>query len=88
MTKRRAYKRTVKDALNHLSWISDIQGAIMVGGIAEFVELWDILSEIVLQLDVENSHVWRLSVCGQYSVQSTYMGFFFGSITFRAWERI
>ena len=55
--KRRANKRTVKDALNNHSWIYDIQGAITVGVIAEFLDLWDILSEVVLQ-PTYTSHIF------------------------------
>lgn len=58
--KRRANKRTMKDALNNHSWIYDIQRAITVGVIADFLDLWDILLEVVLQCTY-TSHI--LFIC-------------------------
>ena len=61
VNKRNANKRTVLEALTNHGWIADIQGALTVGIITEFLALWDILSEVTLQLGVEDAHVWRLS---------------------------
>jgi len=49
-----------------------------VGVIAKFLELQDALAKVVLQLDVQDTHVWRFSVSGQYTAPSTYEGFFPG----------
>jgi hypothetical protein len=78
----------VPEALTNHAWIADIQGAQTVGIIAEFLVLWDILSEVILQPRVEDAHVWRLSTAGKYSAKSTYEAFFIGSTTFRPWEHI
>ena len=88
VSKRRANKRTVLEALTNHGWIADIQGAHTVGIIIEFLALWDILSEVVLQPGVEDAHIWRLSTSGQYSAKSAYEGFFIGSTVFRPRERI
>lgn len=61
-------------------WTSDIPGTIMVGAIAKFLELSDILAEVVLQLGVD-SDVWNLSASGQQSAKSTYMGRWAASLT-------
>ena len=47
-----------------------------MGVIAKFLELQDALAKVVLQLDVQDTHVWRFSVSGQYTAPSTYEGFF------------
>ena len=88
VSKRRANKRTVLEALTNHGWIADIQGAHTVGIIIEFLALWDILSEVVLQPGVEDAHIWHLSTSGQYSAKSAYEGFFIGSTVFRPRERI
>jgi len=49
ISKRRIKQRTVKEALNNRAWITDIQGAITVGIMLDFLQLWDILSDIVVQ---------------------------------------
>jgi hypothetical protein len=46
--KRIANKRTVLEALSNRKWISDIKGAMSVGVIVEDLNLWELLSEIVL----------------------------------------
>uniref|UniRef100_A0A0A9F7L9 Reverse transcriptase zinc-binding domain-containing protein n=1 Tax=Arundo donax TaxID=35708 RepID=A0A0A9F7L9_ARUDO len=59
----------------------------MVDGLYEYVHLWDILSEVVLQLGVEDVHIWRLSTSGKYSVKSAH-GLFHGAVQFRPEDRI
>jgi hypothetical protein len=41
--KKRINKCTVFEALTENRWISDIQGAITVGAIVDFLHLWDII---------------------------------------------
>jgi len=78
--KRRANKWTVLEALMDQKWISYVQGALSVDVIVEFLELWDIISEVELQPGVEDSHIWRFSLCGQYTAKSAYDRFFQGAI--------
>ncbi|WVZ70698.1 hypothetical protein U9M48_019341 [Paspalum notatum var. saurae] len=49
--KRRIHKRTVLEALTDNTWLSNIQGALSVAVILEFLQLWDLFSEIV--------RIWR-----------------------------
>jgi len=65
-----------------------VQGALSVDVIVEFLELWDIISEVELQPGVEDSHIWRFSLCGQYTAKSAYDRFFQGVIRFEPYERI
>lgn len=86
--KRRTKRHTVKEALTNWAWISDIEGALTVGVIVEYLLIWDLLLDIELHPEVEDSHIWKLSLSGQYSAESAYEGFFFGSTHFGPWERI
>jgi hypothetical protein len=71
-------KCTVLEALTDNRWISDIHGATIVGVIAEYLILWDILSTVELQMGVSGIHFWRLAANKQYSVKVVYEGFFLG----------
>lgn len=64
------------------------RGALPVGVIVEYLLIWDLLLDIELHPEVEDSHIWKLSLSGQYSAESAYEGFFFGSTHFGPWERI
>ena len=55
---------------------------------AEYLELWDILSEVNLQPDVEDLHIWRFSSAGKYTAKTAYLNLFQGSILFGPWKRI
>jgi len=55
--KRRANKCTVLEALTDKTWIGD-QGALSVGVLAEFLNLWDILPLVILQPQLEDKHNW------------------------------
>jgi hypothetical protein len=78
----RANRRTVLDALSNHSWISDIQGALSVGVISEYLLLWDLIDLVQLRPHVEDKHFFRLAANGKYSSKEAYRGFFIGSIEF------
>jgi hypothetical protein len=68
----RTKKRTVFDGLTDMLWVSDIRGALTVPVLAEYLELWDLLTEVVLQPNVADTHIWRFAASGQYSAKSAY----------------
>jgi hypothetical protein len=72
--------RTVRDALCHGKWLEDIQGEISVEALMEFLELWDVLSDVELQEGIHDKHVWRLSGSGEYTAKSAYEAIFQGTI--------
>jgi len=84
----RARKRKVSDALENRKWVSDIRGALTVTVLTEYIHLWELLSTVMLQQDVEDSHIWQFSTCGQYTTRSAYKALFIGSVQFKSWERI
>jgi hypothetical protein len=49
--------RTVQEALLNRRWISDIKGALTVEVLVEYIQLWDILSDVVLQQGISQTCV-------------------------------
>jgi hypothetical protein len=84
----RAKKRTVSDALTDLRWVADIRGALTVAVLTEYLDLWGLLAEVVLQPEIEDSHIWQFTQTGQYSAKSAYEAMFIGLVQFNPWERI
>jgi hypothetical protein len=53
-------------------WVSDIHSALTVGVPPECLDIWDLISEMVLQPEVADTHLWCFSSNGQYSASSAY----------------
>ena len=53
----RARKRKVADTLHNRRWIFDIKGALTVQVLIEYIHLWQRLSNVVLQPEVEDTHI-------------------------------
>lgn len=81
--KRRASRRTVQEALTNDKWLEDIQSHYSVAVLSEYFDVWDLVQDVVLQPDVEDSHRWRFVASGQFTTKSAYEAFFFGSILFQ-----
>ena len=60
----RARKRTVYDAITGGRWISDIRGALSVQVMIEYLHLWELLSNVVLQREAEGTHIWKFTTSG------------------------
>jgi hypothetical protein len=86
--KRISDSRMVRDALINLTWISDFHGALSISIIAEYLELFQELDQVVLQLGVSDKHIWRLSPTGKISSKSAYMALFQGAIPFQPAYRV
>ena len=69
-------------------WLEDIQGHHSVAVLSEYLDVWDLIQEVVLQPDVEDVHKWRFEVLGQFSTRSAYKALFNGSIYFAAGKLI
>jgi len=78
----RARKRMVYDAITDRKWISDIRGALNVQVLIEYLHLWNLLSNVELQSEVDDTHIWRFSTSGVYSTKSAYEALFIGATEF------
>ena len=85
--------RTVQDALADNNWISDIaMDAFTADHMEQYVRLWELLSDIQLHPDTEDSITWSLTPNGCYSASSAYKVQFlaslpcqFGNIVWKTW---
>jgi hypothetical protein len=76
--KRRINNHTVHEALTRGKCISDIQGALIVGVITEFLHLWYMILNFELQQGVNGNRFWRLATNKHYSAKVAYERFFLG----------
>jgi hypothetical protein len=81
-------KRTVPEALLNRRWISDIKGALFVGVLVDYLQLWNLLSEIVLQPTIEDKHVFSIASDGNYLAKVAYEGLFMGSVYFSHYPKV
>jgi hypothetical protein len=44
--------------------------------LAGYIQLWDLLSDIELQLEIEDKHVFNIAADGTYLAKAAYDGFF------------
>jgi hypothetical protein len=78
----------VQEALPGHTWASDIQGALTMGIIVGYIQVWDLLLEVQLQPEVDDTHKWRLAASGQYSTKLSYESVFMGATLFELCDRI
>jgi hypothetical protein len=80
--KRISKRRAMGQALLNRVWVSDIQGALIVQVLAEFLRIWELVEGTILHPDVPDQICWKLSSTGQYSSKSSYDSMIIGSIRF------
>jgi hypothetical protein len=83
-----AKRRTVSQAVHNRSWVSNIKGALTVQVLFEYLHIWELLEEVIIQPDTPDTLVWRLSSSGCYSSKSAYETMFIGTIKFYPWKRV
>jgi len=88
ISKRVVKQRMVAQALDSRRWVADIRGALTVQVLREYLLIWGLVDDLVLQPTVPDQHKWKLSISGTYSSRSAYNAFFFGSIRSAPWKRI
>uniref|UniRef100_A0A0A9CVB5 Reverse transcriptase zinc-binding domain-containing protein n=1 Tax=Arundo donax TaxID=35708 RepID=A0A0A9CVB5_ARUDO len=80
-------RRTVAEALHDRAWVRDIQGALSLAELNEYLQVWDALEEILLTQE-EDQHFWKHEASGKYYSKSAYNTFFLGSVSFEPWRRL
>lgn len=60
--------------------MENIQGEISFDALMEYLELWDVISGVELQVGVQDKHIWKLSTSRQYTSKSAYDALFQGAI--------
>jgi hypothetical protein len=65
-------RRTVSQALANRSWVNDIQGALTVQVITDYLLVWDLIDGLELQPNTPDQHHWKLSSTSSYSCSSAY----------------
>jgi hypothetical protein len=72
----------VQEALLNRRWISNIKGALTMGALIDYLHLWDSLSGLSLQPNMEDRHIFTWASDGKYLAKSAYNGLFLGSSSF------
>jgi hypothetical protein len=68
--------------------VNDIQGALTVQVITDYLLAWDLIDGLELQPDTPDQHHWKLSSTRSYSCSSAYNSMFTGTINFSPWKRV
>jgi hypothetical protein len=75
--------RAIKnEGLTNCQWVSDIRGGLSVTVLVEYLQLWNLVDGVVLQPDIADQHIWRLSAHSTYCSKSAYGALFVDSIPF------
>jgi hypothetical protein len=80
--KRVRNRRSVKEGLFHLRWLSDFQGALTLTILIDYIELFQEMEQLVLHPGVPDKHIWWLSPTSSFSSKTACMALFQGSIPF------
>jgi hypothetical protein len=73
---------TVADALNNHRWVRDIAGGLSTQALAQYLQLWDLVTEVALTDGQDDKAVWRCNADGKFSVSSAYNLFFIANTRF------
>jgi hypothetical protein len=68
--------------------LTNIKGALTVGVLVDFLDLWDALQTVQQQPVIEDKHIFRFATNGKYSAKAAYDGLYIGLTRSDHWERI
>jgi hypothetical protein len=80
--------RTVHAALANRSWLNDIQGALTVEVLVDYLDLWDAIITVNINQHREDKHIFRFAHNGKYSAKVAYESLFIGSTYFEHCDRV
>jgi hypothetical protein len=72
----------VAAVLQNHRWVRDISGGLSVQALAQYLQLWDLLTGTVLTNGRQDVAVWRCTKDGSFSVRSAYKLFFIANTKF------
>jgi len=70
---------SLKDGLHLNRWAREIAGALTAPVLYQYLLVWDLLRNVVLNPLQSDRFVWKWSPDGKYSASSAYRAFFHGS---------
>jgi hypothetical protein len=73
-------KLTVKQAIANGRWMRGLQNMTSNDQLRQFVGLWTMVQQVMLQEEVSDTITWTLTEDGKYSARSAYDAQFFGRI--------
>jgi hypothetical protein len=59
-----------------------------LGALVDYLHLWNAITDVVLQSNSEDKHIFSIAPNGQYSASSAYNGFFTGSVAFDHYKMV
>jgi hypothetical protein len=72
-------KRSLREGLHNNQWARDITGAPTIQVLCQYLRVWRILQDVVLDPVLQDRFIWRWSADGKYTTSSAYRAFFAGS---------
>jgi mannosyltransferase OCH1-like enzyme len=77
--RQRAHRqRTVAQGLSNRAWVRDITGAITVQVIVEYLQIWNLVENQVINDLAEDRFIWKWTADHCFTTASAYRAFFIG----------
>lgn len=73
---------SVAEAVSNKQWVRDINNGLSTQALVEYLQLWDSMAMILLDMVVQYTIEWKLSSNGHYSALSAYNLFVVGKTRF------
>ena len=71
-------QRTVAEGLSNRAWVRDITGAITVQVIVEYLQIWNLVENQVINDLAEDRFIWKWTADHCFTTASAYRAFFIG----------
>jgi len=78
---RRRRGKSVLDAITNRSWVRDIQGALTIEVLCDYVIVWEKVDGLNIHQDTSDRFIWCWTPDNMYTASSSYRAFFYGMTT-------